>query len=167
LARGSTFTIQYSRSRTATVSGLIFLRARYYDPTTGRFLTRDTYPALAPVPQSLHRYVYCGNDPVNRTDPSGQHWKDRLRERTGRSGKSRWRPGGGRHKPQVSGKRVEDGGGKESKDNPPPPPPQSDTGRRGNAYEMRKRFEADDGSRAVANIIERGDLDLGGAFRQG
>ena len=57
-------------------SGLIYLRARYYDPTTGRFLTRDTYPALAPVPQSLHRYVYCGNDPVNRTDPSGQWWWD-------------------------------------------------------------------------------------------
>ncbi|RLC76139.1 MAG: hypothetical protein DRJ03_20160 [Chloroflexi bacterium] len=138
-------------------SGLIYLRARYYDPTVGRFLTRDTYPALAPVPQSLHRYVYCGNDPVNRTDPSGQHWKDRLRERTGRSGKSRRRPGGGRHKPQVSGKRVEDGGGKGSSDNPPPPPPQSDTGHRGNAYEMRKRFEADDGSRAVASDVERGD----------
>ena len=53
-------------------SGLIFLRARYYDPTTGRFLTRDTYPALAPVPQSLHRYVYCGNDPVNPSTGSGQ-----------------------------------------------------------------------------------------------
>ncbi|RLC76137.1 MAG: hypothetical protein DRJ03_20150, partial [Chloroflexi bacterium] len=68
-------------------SGLIYLRARYYDPTTGRFLTRDTYPALAPVPQSLHRYVYCGNDPVNRTDPSGQWWGDDVAERA----RQKWR----------------------------------------------------------------------------
>ena len=57
-------------------AGLVYLRNRYYDPATGRFLTRDVYPALATVPQSLHAYVYCGNDPVNRTDPSGQWWWD-------------------------------------------------------------------------------------------
>ncbi|OQY23170.1 MAG: hypothetical protein B6I35_04330 [Anaerolineaceae bacterium 4572_32.2] len=56
----------------AGASGLIFLRAHYYDPSVGRFLTRDTYPALAPAPQSLHRYVYCGNDPVNPSTGSGQ-----------------------------------------------------------------------------------------------
>ncbi|MBU1660509.1 MAG: RHS repeat-associated core domain-containing protein, partial [Chloroflexi bacterium] len=55
-------------------SGLTFLRSRYYDPSTGRFLTKDTYPALAPVPQSLHRYAYVGNDPVNRVDPSGERY---------------------------------------------------------------------------------------------
>jgi len=140
----------------AAASGLIFLRARYYDPTVGRFLTRDTYPALAPAPQSLHRYAYCGNDPVNRTDPSGQWWVDDAAKRVRQA-----RPA------KRTTRRVEDGGGKGSKDNPPPPPPQSDTGHRDNAYEMRKRFEADDGSRAVANTIERGDLDLGGVFRQG
>ena len=42
-----------------------------YDPTLGRFLTRDTYPAYAPVPQTLHRYVYVKNNPVNHTDPVG------------------------------------------------------------------------------------------------
>jgi RHS repeat-associated protein len=41
-------------------SGLIFLRARYYDPTTGRFLTRDPYPAYATQPATLHRYAYVG-----------------------------------------------------------------------------------------------------------
>ncbi|RLC81008.1 MAG: hypothetical protein DRJ03_09465 [Chloroflexi bacterium] len=73
----------------AGASGLIFLRAHYYDPSVGRFLTRDTYPALAPAPQSLHRYVYCGNDPrqpfdrlrTGRTDPSGQWWWDDAAKR--------------------------------------------------------------------------------------
>jgi RHS repeat-associated protein len=41
-------------------AGLIFLRARYYDPTTGRFLTRDPYPAYATQPSTLHRYAYVG-----------------------------------------------------------------------------------------------------------
>ncbi len=50
---------------------LIFLRARYYDPTTGRFLTRDPYPAYASTPGTLHRYAYSRNDPVNLVDPSG------------------------------------------------------------------------------------------------
>jgi hypothetical protein len=55
---------------------LTFLRARYYDPSVGRFLTRDTYPAYAPVPQTLHRYVYVENNPVNHTDPTGQYCID-------------------------------------------------------------------------------------------
>jgi RHS repeat-associated protein len=58
------------------VAGLVYLRSRYYDPATGRFITRDSYPATAPIPQTLHRYAYVGNDPVNRTDPSGQTWSD-------------------------------------------------------------------------------------------
>jgi RHS repeat-associated protein len=55
-------------------SGLIFLRARYYDPALGRFLTRDPYPAYATVPGTLHRYIYVGDNPVNRVDPSGLQW---------------------------------------------------------------------------------------------
>jgi RHS repeat-associated protein len=47
-------------------SGLIYMRARYYDPATGQFLTRD--PAFA---QSGSFYGYAGNDPVNSIDPSG------------------------------------------------------------------------------------------------
>jgi RHS repeat-associated protein len=64
----------YAHEQQDAASGLTFLRARYYDPTTGRFLTRDTYPAYAPVPQTLHRYVYVKNDPVNHIDPAGLCW---------------------------------------------------------------------------------------------
>lgn len=47
-------------------SGLVYLRARYYDPSTGQFLTRD--------PASGHtesRYAYVEGDPLDLTDPAG------------------------------------------------------------------------------------------------
>ncbi|MBQ9985817.1 MAG: hypothetical protein IJP38_05870 [Oscillospiraceae bacterium] len=46
-------------------TGFIYLRARYYDPTIGRFTTED------PIRDGLNWYVYCENNPVNRIDPSG------------------------------------------------------------------------------------------------
>lgn len=49
----------------------IYLRARYYQPEVGRFLTRDTYTGEENEPLSLHLYTYCGNDGVNAWDPSG------------------------------------------------------------------------------------------------
>ena len=49
----------------------IYLRARYYQPYLGRFLTRDTYTGDEEDALSLHLYIYCGNDGVNRVDPSG------------------------------------------------------------------------------------------------
>jgi RHS repeat-associated protein len=48
-------------------TGLIYYRARYYDPTIGRFISRDP----AGMPDGVNRYVYVGNDPVNGTDPTG------------------------------------------------------------------------------------------------
>ena len=45
-------------------SGLEYLRARYYDPSIGRFLSRDPLPGG-------NRYAYVENNPVNFTDPSG------------------------------------------------------------------------------------------------
>ncbi len=49
----------------------IYLRARYYQPYLGRFLTRDTYTGDEEDSLSLHLYTYCGNDGGNRVDPSG------------------------------------------------------------------------------------------------
>ena len=45
-------------------SGLQYLRARYYDPANGRFLSQDQIPFL-------QQYAYVGNNPVNFVDPSG------------------------------------------------------------------------------------------------
>ena len=51
---------------------LYYLRARYYNPNTGRFLSRDPLEGDPTDPQSLHKYLYAGGDPVNRIDPSGR-----------------------------------------------------------------------------------------------
>ena len=52
-------------------SGLYYLNARYYDSTTARFLTEDTFAGKANDPLSLHRYTYCANNPLRYTDPDG------------------------------------------------------------------------------------------------
>ena len=52
----------------------VYLRARYYEPSVGRFITRDTYTGENDEPLSLHLYTYCENDGVNMVDPSG-HYK--------------------------------------------------------------------------------------------
>ena len=49
----------------------IYLRARYYQPKAGRFLTKDTYTGEEDEPESLHLYTYCENDGVNMIDPTG------------------------------------------------------------------------------------------------
>jgi RHS repeat-associated protein len=52
-------------------SGLVFLRARYYSVTTGRFFARDSWPGNVQMPGTLHPYLYTGGNPVNAADPSG------------------------------------------------------------------------------------------------
>jgi hypothetical protein len=52
--------------------GLYYLRARYYNPNTGRFLSRDPEDGNAKVPATLHKYLYVGGDPVNWIDPTGR-----------------------------------------------------------------------------------------------
>jgi len=47
------------------------MRARYYDPNAGRFLTRDTWAVNYNDPMELNRYGYVAGNPVNATDPSG------------------------------------------------------------------------------------------------
>ncbi len=53
------------------VSGLTYLRARYYSSGDGRFLTRDTWMGEYNRPLSLNRWGYVEGNPVNYTDPSG------------------------------------------------------------------------------------------------
>ena len=54
--------------------GLYYYGARYYDPGLGRFITADTVVQSPSNPQTLNRYSYCGNNPVNRIDPTGHSW---------------------------------------------------------------------------------------------
>ncbi len=48
--------------------------ARYYNPNTGRFMSRDPYDGDAKIPATLHKYLYAGGDPVNLKDPTGRDW---------------------------------------------------------------------------------------------
>jgi RHS repeat-associated protein len=51
--------------------GLVFLRARYYDPQVGRFASKDPFVGLDTDAQSRNRFVYADQNPVLLTDPSG------------------------------------------------------------------------------------------------
>lgn len=54
-------------------TGLVYMQARYYDPTVGRFMSPDPAP---PVPGNLsymNRYAYVGDNPITRDDPSGEY----------------------------------------------------------------------------------------------
>ena len=51
--------------------GIYFQRARYYNQERGRFLSMDPFAGVLDEPDTLHKYLYVGNDPVNLTDPSG------------------------------------------------------------------------------------------------
>ena len=50
------------------------LRARQYDPATMRFMTRDPVRGKMREPLTLHRYLYCLNDPCNKVDLTGEYW---------------------------------------------------------------------------------------------
>ena len=52
-------------------SGTIYLRARYYDPAIGRFISRDSVTGENTDPLSLNLYTYCHNNPIIGIDPSG------------------------------------------------------------------------------------------------
>ena len=52
-------------------NGLVYLRARYYAPTDGRFISRDTWNGDYNRPLSLNRWGYVEGNPINAIDPSG------------------------------------------------------------------------------------------------
>jgi len=63
----------FAGERLEPSTGLYDLRARNYDPGTGRFLGRDPAPGMASDPPSQHPFLYAEADPVNRTDPTGRY----------------------------------------------------------------------------------------------
>ncbi len=55
-------------------TGLYYLLHRYYDPQTRRFLTVDWASPSIARPASANLYVYCEDNPTNRTDPLGHNF---------------------------------------------------------------------------------------------
>jgi RHS repeat-associated protein len=52
-------------------AGLYYMKARWYDPASGRFLSADPVVRSLADPQAFNGYSYVENNPVNRVDPSG------------------------------------------------------------------------------------------------
>jgi RHS repeat-associated protein len=53
-------------------TGLIYLRARFYSSSQGRFISKDTWPGDDNRPLSLNGWNYVEADPINELDPSGR-----------------------------------------------------------------------------------------------
>ena len=61
----------YAGEKFDAATGLYYLRARYMDPSTGTFISMDTYQGNMFDPVSLHKYQYAHANPVSNTDPTG------------------------------------------------------------------------------------------------
>ncbi|MCS7464395.1 discoidin domain-containing protein [Paenibacillus doosanensis] len=66
-------TFKYAGEQLDAETGLYYLRARYYDPSVGRFINKDTYEGDITNPLSLNLYTYVHNNPLTNVDPTG-HW---------------------------------------------------------------------------------------------
>lgn len=62
----ATTPLQYTGQYTDPETGFVYLRARYYDPVTGQYITRDP---LTPITQEP--YSYANDNPINDADPTG------------------------------------------------------------------------------------------------
>ncbi|HEX3361203.1 MAG TPA: RHS repeat-associated core domain-containing protein [Solirubrobacterales bacterium] len=65
----ATSNLLYDGQYTSPDTGLIYLRARVYDPSTAQFMSVD--PLVAETGES---YGFSGQNPVNRGDPTGDGW---------------------------------------------------------------------------------------------
>lgn len=53
-------------------TGLVYMQARYYDPTTGQFLSTDPVPPATGNLFNFNRYAYANNNPIVNIDPDGR-----------------------------------------------------------------------------------------------
>ena len=60
-------------------TGLQYLRARYYAPQNGGFITQDSFSGVLTNALSQNRYTYAHNNPVNYADPSGHSILDSIK----------------------------------------------------------------------------------------
>ena len=70
---GSGYSAYQFTGESRDVNGLTYLRARYYAPQDGRFVSRDTWDGEYNRPLSLNRWGYVEGNPFNKIDPSGHY----------------------------------------------------------------------------------------------
>ncbi len=66
----------FTGERWGAYNGLLFLRARCYEPGTGRFLNKDLWSGDYLRPLTSNAYLYVVDNPVNAIDPSGLYHKE-------------------------------------------------------------------------------------------
>ena len=57
-----------------TETGFYYVSSRYYDPEIGRWINADGFISTGQDITGYNMFAYCGNNPVNRKDPTGQFW---------------------------------------------------------------------------------------------
>lgn len=62
------------RTLDGIIGGLYYFDARYYDASTGRFITEDTYMGQQTDPLSQNRYIYASDNPEKYIDPTGHRY---------------------------------------------------------------------------------------------
>ncbi len=67
-------TLGYQQHQYDGNTGLVYMGARYYDPSARRFISPDPVSAMAALnnPKMLNRYAYANNNPISYTDPDGR-----------------------------------------------------------------------------------------------
>lgn len=55
-----------------TETQLYYLNTRYYNPDMGRFINADSYASTGDELLGSNMFAYCGNNPVNMTNPTGE-----------------------------------------------------------------------------------------------
>jgi RHS repeat-associated protein len=70
-ALGTSNKFRFSGEALDPGTGLYYLRARYYDPSVGRFISRDPFHGMPRAPQTANGYAYALNNPLHFVDHSG------------------------------------------------------------------------------------------------
>lgn len=72
-AGDTTSSLRYAGELFVPELGMYYLRARFYDPGAGRFLTPDLYQTIPTQPQTFNPFLYANGNPVRFTDPMGTY----------------------------------------------------------------------------------------------
>ncbi len=57
-------------------SGMVYLRARYYSPVMGRFVSKDVWEGDEEIPISYNKWIYAYENPIKVIDPSGKYGEE-------------------------------------------------------------------------------------------